>query len=216
MVLRHGNRDHGRTAIRLFTLCLLLAFAACTDAGSKHEPASVELDVPRGYQAVLRIERDGQLASFGPFVGYYFRPNAPNDLSRLSFVCFNERGFYSSDMPVNALLFKGEARLTQLPGARPDQPQPIGRITPVAFEEAPATWLAARPAPQDTFIHFHSLHDGRGARMDGYWIAHEAVASFTYDMGGRVSRESILYHKVKPGPDRDFARLVEFDQGPDM
>lgn len=175
----------------------------------------MELDVPRGYQAVLRLELDGQVAGFGPFVGYYFRPDDPADLSRLRFVCFNERGFYSSDMPVNALLFEGRARLVRLPGERSSQPEPIGRITPVGFADAPEAWLATRPDPGDAFVHFHSLHDGRGARMDGYWLMHESSASFTYDMGGRVNPDSPLFHRVAEGTDRGFAHLVEFDQGPE-
>jgi hypothetical protein len=33
-------------------------------------------------------------------------------------------------------------------------------------------------------------------------------------MGGRVTSESLLYHRVTKGVDRDFARIVEFDRGP--
>lgn len=170
--------------------------------------------VPRGYQAELRVERDGEVAGFGPFVGYYFHAADPDDLSRLSFVCFNERGFYSSDAPVNARLFSGEAVLGTLPGSRSDQPEPEGRITPVFFSDAPAAWLDARPEPKESFRHFHSLHDGAGARMDGYWLAHRGEASFTYDMGGRVGPDSPLYHAVSSGPDSRFATIIEFDQGP--
>lgn len=208
---RHRVLRDGAAALLLG--CLLLALAACTDSGSPGE-RSVALKVPRGYHSVLRVERNGQVATFGPFVGYYFRPESPDDLSRLRLVCFNEQGFYSSDMPVNAMLFKGRARLAQLPGSRSDQPQPIGRITPVSFGESPESWLETRPQPQESFVHFHSLYDGRGARMDGYWIAHKGLASFTYDMGGRVGEDSPLYHRVEPGPDTLFSHLVEFDQGP--
>ncbi|SOB60468.1 conserved exported protein of unknown function [Pseudodesulfovibrio profundus] len=215
MVLKHSKRMHNRAPTRLVAVCLLLTLMACTDGGSSSESPSVELDVPRGYQSTVRIEIGGQVASFGPFVGYYFRPESTDDLSRLDFVCFNERGFYSSDMPVNAQLFKGQAVLARLPGTRSDQPAPMGRITPVVFDKAPASWLATRPEPQDSYLHFHSLHDGRGARMDGYWIAHEALASFTYDMGGRVGQDSVLYHEVEAGTDIRFAPLIEFDQGPD-
>jgi len=215
MVLKHNKHIHGPTIIRFVAVGLLLILMACTDGGSTDESPSVELDVPRGYQSTVRVEIDGQVASFGPFVGYYFRPQSTKDLSQMDFVCFNERGFYSSDMPVNAMLFKGQAVLGRLPGTRSDQPQPIGRITPITFDEAPASWLATRPKPQDSYLHFHSLHDGRGARMEGYWITHEAMASFTYDMGGRVGQDSILYHEVEAGTDMRFAPLIEFDQGPD-
>jgi len=34
-------------------------------------------------------------------------------------------------------------------------------------------------------------------------------------MGGRVSRVSPLYHTVRKGVDLDFARILEFDRGPD-
>lgn len=194
-------------------LAALLLAAACSESGQ----GRVALEVPRGYQAELRIERQARVARFGPFVGYYFRaenPDDPGDLSRLSFVCFNEEGFYSSDAPVNARLFSGEAVLADLPGPRSRMPEPEGRITPVFFEQAPQAWLDTRPEPRKSYLHFHSLHDGAGARMDGYWLAHRAEASFTYDMGGRVGPESPLYHQVNPGPDRAFAPIVEFDRGP--
>lgn len=197
----------------VYGILLLILLGACSGAGERQQDA-VKLEVPRGFQSVLRVELDGEMARFGPFVGYYFRPVNPDDLSELRFVCFNERGFYSSDMPINARLFEGTARLGRLPGKRQAQPVPTGRITPVYFKDAPSSWPATRPEPQEVFLHFHSLHDGRGARMDGYWLAHEATASFTYDMGGRVKPGSPLYHKVSPGPDRNFARIVEFDQGP--
>lgn len=204
---------HNAAHTTILGMLLLLLAGACSDsAGGLTD--SVELDVPHGFQSVLRLELDGEVARFGPFVGYYFRPEDPKDLSRLQFVCFNEEGFYSSDMPINALLFKGQARLVRLPGDQSAQPKPIGRITPVYFKDAPESWLATRPAPRDEFVHFHSLHDGRGARMDGYWLTHAASASFTYDMGGRVTSESPLFHRVAPGTDRGFARIVEFDQGP--
>jgi hypothetical protein len=34
-------------------------------------------------------------------------------------------------------------------------------------------------------------------------------------MGGRVGKDSPLYHRVSSGPDRDFARIIEFDRGPE-
>ena len=51
--------------------------------------------------------------------------------------------------------------------------------------------------------------------LTGYWLRHVAVSEFTYDMGGRVGKESPLYHRVRKGPDRDFAGIVEFDRGPE-
>lgn len=42
-----------------------------------------------------------------------------------------------------------------------------------------------------------------------------AVDEFTYDMGGRVGPDSPLYHEVTPGTDRDFAKIMEFDYGPE-
>jgi hypothetical protein len=50
--------------------------------------------------------------------------------------------------------------------------------------------------------------------LTGYWIRHVAVSEFTYDMGGRVGKKSPLYHRVRKGPDREFARIIEFDRGP--
>jgi hypothetical protein len=88
------------------------------------------------------------------------------------------------------------------------------RINPVSFEQAPPQWLQSRPQPADVYLHFHSCYDARGAVRQGYWLRHVGVAEFTYDMGGRVSIDSILYHRVKKGEDRDFARLIEFDRGP--
>jgi hypothetical protein len=146
-------------------------------------------------------------------VGYYFRPEEPSNLTRLRFVCFNERSFYTLDLPANAKLFEGEAVLVDLPEA--DFPIPRGeRIEPVFFGEAPAAWLDTRPEPQAEFVHFHSCHDGTGAVRTGYWLRHVGVSEFTYDMGGRVDEGSPLHHRVRPGPDKDFARIVEFDRGP--
>ena len=55
---------------------------------------------------MARLEQvhDGRMVGFGPFVGCYFRPEDPGDLSRLGFVCFNENRFYSLDMPNGAKL----------------------------------------------------------------------------------------------------------------
>jgi hypothetical protein len=56
------------------------------------KPEAVELKVPRGFVSSIEIEFRGKLLKFGPFVGYYFKPAHPEDLDRLQFVCFNERG----------------------------------------------------------------------------------------------------------------------------
>jgi hypothetical protein len=188
-------------------------FAGCEGQKNANNPPQVALDIPRGYSDTLTLQRGGRFYTFGPFVGYYFRPMEANDLSRVRFVCFNEEQFYASDMPVNARLYEGDAVLTELPeveGAIPDTGE---RIRPVFFDEAPQRWLDTRPQPREEYLHFHSLHDGSGASRLGYWIRHEAVATFTYDMGGRVDDTSPLHHQVAPGIDRDFARIIEFDFG---
>ena len=193
---------------------VLLGFGIAALFACSPGPGEVELRVPRGHSSRLELAIDGRLHGFGPFVGYYFRPDDPRDLGRLRFLCFNERGFYASDAAVNALLYEGEARLARLPSE--DFPVPRGedRIQPVFFTEAPAAWLATRPDPAEEFVHFHSAYDATGPALAGYWLRHVAVASFTYDMGGRVCPGGPLHHVVIPGPDRAFARLVEFDRGP--
>ena len=75
------------------------------------------ITIPHGYMARLEQVHEGRLIGFGPFVGYYFRPEDPRDLGRLSFVCFNEKRFYSSDMPDGAKLYEGTALLVTLPSA---------------------------------------------------------------------------------------------------
>ncbi len=190
---------------------LLPAWTAGCGSGS---PGKVELDVPRGYMSTLRVEQEGRLYSFGPFVGYYFRPENPQDLCRLRFVCFNEGGFYSSDAAINERLFEGEAILVSLPDIGIKPPTGSERIQPVFFEDAPAEWLETRPEPQSDFVHFHSCYDAQGPVLGGYWLRHRGVVDFTYDMGGRVGPDSPLYHEVRKGVDKDFARIVEFDNGP--
>jgi hypothetical protein len=190
--------------------CLVLA--AC-----QGEPAVVPADgptVPRGYVRRLEIQVDDRVLSFGPFVGYYFKPHVDGDLQRLAFVCFNEGRFYTRDLPANTLLFEGQAVWRRLPEVAFAIPRDGGRIVPVFFDAAPAAWRNSRPDPQDEYRHFHSAYDGRGATLYGYWLRHVARASFTYDMGGRVGAQSPLYHVVEPGPDRRFARIIEFDHGP--
>ena len=170
-------------------------------------------DVPRGYVSTLEIEMNGRILGFGPFVGYYFKPESPGDLNRLTFLCFNERSFYTQDLPNNVKLFVGNGVLTRLENSEYEIPD-TDRINPVFFSDASPSWLRTRPEPKDEFVHFHSCYDAQGPVLEGYWLRHEGVAKFTYDMGGRVGPESPLYHKVKPGIDKDFARIIEFDRGP--
>ena len=198
------RRDFCGLAVAALTL-----FAGC-DRGPGEEP----LRIPHGYMSRLGLTLEGHRYGFGPFVGYYFRPRDASDPTRLAFVCFNEGGFYASDAPHNALLFEGEAVLTRLPPAEPGIPGTGDRIRPVFFRGAPESWLATRPDPRDEFVHFHSCYDAQGATLVGYWLRHDAKLRFTYDMGARVGPGSPLYHRSAPGPDRDFARIVEFDNGP--
>lgn len=198
----------------LILAVMMLTMAGCPSTGPNATGETIPIKIPRGYLPVLEFEFEGRLVRFGPFVGYYLRPHVNGNHSVIDFVCFNERSFYASDMPVNALLFKGRGVRRTLPRVD-DHAVPVreGRIRPVFFDEAPAAWLATRPEPQHAFIHFHSCHDAGGALHTGFWLAHKAVAAFTYDMGGRVGDGSILYHQVRPGTDEDFARIVEFDSG---
>lgn len=199
-----------RSLIRNITVFFLLGLGSC----HPQTDDEVELKIPRGYISTLEIKLDGKVYGFGPFVGYYFRPQNPKDLSQLAFVCFNERGFYTKDIPLNELLFEGEARLARLPENEIVIPSDATRIHPVFFSEAPTQWLKSRPEPQDEFVHFHSGYDSQGPVLTGYWLRHEARGEFTYDMGGRVGPDSPLYHKVTPGVDKEFARIIEFDRGP--
>jgi hypothetical protein len=147
-------------------------------------------------------------------MGYYFKPVDPGDLSRLRFVCFNEAGFYTKDMPDNSRIFEGEARLARLPDTGTPLPQ-NGRISPMFFKDAPKAWRSSRPEPRDEFVHFHSCYDSQGPVRLGFWLRHRALGVFTYDMGGRVGQDSPLYHRAAPGPDRAFPKIIEFDRGPD-
>ncbi|AQV00883.1 hypothetical protein [Desulfococcus multivorans] len=198
------------SAFRGWVLIVALATLGCDADGPS--PGN-RLRVPRGYVDRLEIRLDGRVVTFGPFVGYYFAPDDPQDLSRLRFVCFNERRFYTRDLVENALLFTGEARLTTLPDTGGDIPS-TGRISPIFFPEAPKAWLDTRPEPAEEWVHFHSGYDARGAVLTGYWLRHVGAAEFTYDMGGRVGAGSPLYHRVSRGPDLGFGRIVEFDRGP--
>lgn len=193
---------------------LLIWTCAAVISGCRSDPVPPEgVVVPHGYMARLEQVHEGGMIGFGPFIGYYFRPEDPNDLGQLKFVCFNENRFYSSDMPDNAKLYEGMAVRTTLPLADIAIPT-AERINPVFFSEAPAIWRDSRPEPRDHFVHFHSAYNAAGPVRTGYWFRHVAVADFTYDMGGRVGKESPLYHRVRKGPDKDFARIIEFDRGP--
>lgn len=191
----------------------LLTMTGCPVANAPDVVSTVEPAIPHGYMDRLEQMHDGQMIGFGPFVGYYFRPDDPRDLSRLQFVCFNENRFYSSDMPDGAKLYEGEAVRTALCNADIALAAEE-RINPIFFENAPEAWRKSRPRPRDEFLHFHSCYNGAGPVRTGYWIRHVAVAAFTYDMGGKVGSDSRLHHKVQKGPDRNFARIIEFDSGP--
>lgn len=176
-------------------------------------PDSVPLDVPHGYVNRLWFHAEGVRVGFGPFVGYYFKPADPGKLTDLSFRCYNERQFYTSDLPANALLYEGTAVRATLP---PEGVIPEGsaRIRPAFFQDAPKSWIQTRPGPKDEYLHFHSGYSGAGAARTGYWLRHVAVADFTYDMGGRVKQTSTLHHEVEKGVDKEFPRIIEFDRGP--
>ena len=191
----------------LVLFCLVLA--ACSGGQS-----SPQAEVPHGYYAALRIVEDGRQIHFGPFVGYYFKPVNPNDFSRMAMICLNERQFYTKDLPDGAMLFEGEAVLTTLPQVIAIPKSEGDRLFPIFDKQIPEVWWTTRPQPQEEFIHFHSCYDTAGPVYTGYWLRHQAVAAFTYDMGGRVGPESMLYHHAEPGPDRHFARILEFDSGP--
>lgn len=189
--------------VRLLLLGLLL-LPTVTTAG----------EIPRGYYAKLEISIDGQRLSFGPFVGYYFKPIHANDLKRLTFRCYNERRFYTDQLPADTLLFTGEAQFSSLPQVR-DLPLRNARIEPVFFGDAPQQWLQSRPAPQDEFVHFHSAYNAAGPSYKGYWFRHKPATSFIYNMGGRIDQDSPLYHQVEPGAAERFPHIIEFDAGPE-
>ncbi|MBF0233043.1 MAG: hypothetical protein HQK65_08390 [Desulfamplus sp.] len=217
MAQKHTDAERffiSRVGLSLLLICVCAVMSGCgSDQGTDGSSDGV-VAVPHGYMSRLEQVHDGRMIVLGPFVGYYFRPEDPGDLSCLRFVCFNENLFYSSDMPEGAKLYEGTAVRTTLPltdAVIPSQ----DRINPVFFQEAPEAWLNTRPEPRDEFVHFHSCYNGTGSVMTGYWIRHVAVSEFTYDMGERVGKESPMYHRVSKGIDRDFARIIEFDRGPE-
>lgn len=189
---------------------LLLLSCAC----SRPSPVADEAhSPPRGYVDRIRLTVNGTRVGFGPFVGYYFKPVDLDDLTHLEFRCYNERGFYTDELPENALLFTGTARLRSLPGTG-ELPGGSARILPVLFRDAPEEWTATCPEPADEYLHFHSAYDASGPVRAGFWLRHVGEASFTYNMGGRVDAGSVLHHHVTPGIDKAFARILEFDRGP--
>ena len=190
----------------IWRLLLFLMFLALPTAA-----AAVE--TPRGYYTQLEFIYQGQQLSFGPFVGYYFRPATGDDLTRLEFRCYNERQFYADQLPADTLLFEGEAVLSSLPRVRA-LPRSNARIEPVFFAQAPPEWIQSRPAPQEQFVHFHSAYDSTGPSYSGYWLRHQPVSSFTYNMGGRVDKSSPLDHQTDPEAPQRFPHIVEFDSGP--
>ena len=203
------NRYLPGIGLAALVIAAMTLFAGCSESA----PKRLALDIPRGYMSTLDIEINGRVLQFGPFAGYYFKPDSPDDLSRLSVLCFNEDFFYTRDMPENTLLFEGDAILTTLESVEAPKTGDQ-RIIPVFFHQAPRAWLQRRPDPQNEFIHFHSCYDKSGPTLTGYWLRHRAKAAFTYDMGQRVNEESPLYHTVTPGIDKNFAKIIEFDRGP--
>ena len=207
MAARHSNIP---VVFLVSLVSMAIIFSGCP---GPQKDKGTSLKVPKGYVARLDIQLKDRLLGFGPFVGYYFKPLNPEDLTRLSFVCYNEDSFYTRDLPENTLLFEGEALLTQLVDTGFPLPSE-NRINPVFFGDAPGKWLNDRPRPRDEYLHFHSCYDGLGPVLAGYWIRHEGKASFTYDMGDRIGPDSPLYHEVHPGIDKQFAKIMEFDAGP--
>ncbi len=197
--------------IRKLLFCLL-SFLLVSCSTSDRQEAHPE--VPRGYYSQLEFVHNGQQLGFGPFVGYYFKPVIFDDMERLHFICYNERQFYSDEIPANERLFEGEAVMTTLSDNTP-MPDAQQRINPVFLKQTPAGWLETRPEPKEKFVHFHSAYNQSGAVYTGYWLQHSATQEFTYNMGGRVDKSSPLYHQAKPGEESNFPGIVEFDYGPD-
>ena len=176
--------------------------------------AEQDADIPRGALQRLIVEHQGRVYEFGPFVGYFFWPEESGDLSRLNFACRNKGQFYTKELPEDTILFTGQAVFTCLPEGAPYKPESGRRMRPVFPRDIPQAWLETRPQPQDAFRHFHSCYNAQGPVACGYWLRHKARKVFTYDMGGRVGPDSVLYHQVQPGVDTGFPLLVEFDRGP--
>ena len=200
--------------MRLIKYVLLTALFTVSQGCGTDSQTGGKVVVPRGYVSEIRLTVDGRQLHFGPFVGYYFRPTDPNDLSRLHLICLNERQFYTRDLPQDALLYEGDAMLAHLPSEGGSPVSGEGRIQPLFWDAVSPKWRATRPEPSEAYLHFHSCYDASGPVLTGYWLRHVARDRFTYDMGGRVGPDSVLYHQVVPGTDENFAAIVEFDAGP--
>ena len=136
---------------KLFVLTAFVAATWCLVPGCDQTESEIRpLKVPRGYVPVLEIEVKDRLLGFGPFVGYYFKPENPGDFNLLEFVCFNERRFYSAAIAENARLFNGQAVLTRLADVNIKLPD-ANRINPIYFSEAPPQWLQSRPDSDKAF-----------------------------------------------------------------
>lgn len=208
----HTNWSRQVTILRV--MVGLMFWVCWTFLSPAMATAEEDGQIPRGAMQRLIVEHQGRVYEFGPFVGYSFWPDDPTNLASLNFACRNERRFYTLDLPANTLLFTGQAVFGCLPADTPYMPEKGRRMRPVFPEEIPEEWLAQRPEPKEEFSHFHSCYNSQGPVVCGYWLRHVAKEAFTYDMGGRVGPDSVLYHQVQPGVDKDFPLLVEFDQGP--
>jgi len=193
--------------------CGLLSCRHGKDGRRAPDARSQRFEPPRGFQSSWKIPLGDVLAGFGPFVGYWFRPETSGNFDRLRFVCANVNRFYASTMPDGAVLFEGDAILRKLPGTGEPLPR-AHRINAVFFAEAPAEWLRTRPEPREEFLHFHSCYDASGPLPHGYWMRHVAREPFLFDMGARAGPGSPVYHEIERGPARNFSRIVEFDRGP--
>jgi len=116
------------TLTLLLTCACAAVMSGCrSDQGTDGSSGGLAV-VPHGYMARLEQVHDGRMIGFGPFVGYYFRPEDPEDLSWLRFVCFNENRFYSSGIPDGAKLYEGTALRATRPGSMSPSPPMKGSI----------------------------------------------------------------------------------------
>ncbi|MEE4363221.1 MAG: hypothetical protein V2J08_04770, partial [Desulfotignum sp.] len=81
----------------LFLVSLVITATIGCGCSGPQDDRQKHLKVPRGYVARLDIQMKDRVLGFGPFVGYYFKPENPEDLTRLTFVCYNEDSFYTRD-----------------------------------------------------------------------------------------------------------------------
>jgi hypothetical protein len=79
------KRAISNATFRIFFL-ILLSVAVMSGCRSDQEriggdgPSGGVIAIPHGYMARLEQVHDGRMIGFGPFVGYYFRPEDPKDL----------------------------------------------------------------------------------------------------------------------------------------